>query len=183
MALQMTDVCAITFNTVDDDKAQSQTTFYSVLPSLVDWTKAAMLKTVELLWALVQPLTDAALTGFSVRFVGYDDTYPDALSGSDVEDKGVVLFDASGNVPGSFAIPSIKESLLVTSGLAAGIQVDVTDTDVDAFLTALTDGIDLSPFSILDTVRFTTSRGETIERIRDMYKQNRSSHKSRGRRG
>ena len=183
MALQMTDVCAITFNTVDDDRAQSQTTFYATLPVLVDWTKAAMLKTVELLWALVSPLSDAALDGFSVRFAGYDDAYPEPVAGSDVEDKGVLLFNAEGNVPGTLALPSIKESVLVSSGIAAGILVDMTDTDVAAFVDAMTDGIDLSPFSIMDTVRFSTSRGEVIERVRDFYKQNRASYKSRGRRG
>lgn len=81
------------------------------------------------------------------------------------------------------AIPSIKESKLVASGVAAGIQIDVTDADVLAFVTAMVDGIDLNPFGFLDTVQFGTEHRDGYASLTDAYKQNRASHKSRGGRG
>lgn len=183
MALVHSEVGVFTISTVDDDGAKGAVTFFGKLPAINQWTQVAIDKTKELLWGLLSPLMGAALRGISFGLGSYDDTYPVAAAGSDVENKGVWLMTAAGNVKADFATPDILETKLVSSGALTGIQIDFTDADVIAFNDALINGIDLNPFGVLDVVQFGTSRGELFVQIRDAYKQNRKSHKSRGGRG
>lgn len=183
MATQLPDVGAFTFTVKDDDLAQSKMTFYAVLPVLNQWTQDGAKAFIDALWALVTPLIDSALVGFNFTMSGYEDTFPDAAAGSDVEDKGVFLMRTENNKPTSVALASILEAKLVSSGIAAGIQIDTSDSDVADFIDALENGIDLNPFGILDVARISTDRGEAVARVVDAYKQNRQSHKSRGGRG
>lgn len=183
MAWVHSNVGVITYTVKDDDGAQSTMTFYGTLPVLAVWTELAAETVKEKLWDRIAPLIDAALLTASFSLMSYDDAFDAPASGSDVEDKGVFLWTTDNNQKGTIALASILESKLVDSGVTAGIQIDVTDADVEDFVEAMIDGIDLNPFGILDTVHFGTSRGEDWQVLRDAYKQNRRSQKSRGYRG
>jgi len=183
MAWVHSNVAQISYTVQDDDKAKSTMTFYAELPSLSQWTQDALNKVKELLWDTISPLVDSALVSANALLPSFDDTFPSPADGSDVEDKGVFLWTTDNNQPGSVALASILESKLVDTGLGKGIQIDFTDVDVIAFVDAMTTGIDLNPFGILDVATFGTSRGEDWETVRDGYKQNRKSQKSRGNRG
>jgi hypothetical protein len=183
MAWVLSEVASITYTVTDDDRAVSKMQFWATLPTLNQWSQDAAEATIDQLWSLIAPLIDAVQVGVAFNLSGYEDTFPEPVAESDVEDKGVFLARTTNNKPVSVALASILESKLVTDGLAAGIQIDVADADVAAFIDALEDGIDLNPLGILDTVRFGTDRGESIATVIDAYKQNRSSQKSRGRRG
>lgn len=183
MAMVFGDVLTVTYTVVDDDGAKSTVTFYATLPSITSWTSDSMERVATEMESLVSAISDGAILGVTMSLSGYDDAFPAATAGSDVENKGVFLLTAEGNQKASLAVPSIMESKLVSTGVLAGIQLDVSDGDVLAFVDALESGIDLNPFGILDTVTFGTSRGEAFQVVRDAYKQNRASFKSRGGRG
>lgn len=130
-------------------------------------------------------LTDAALLGYSLtkEFYEADAEARVGAEGSDVENKGVFLLDVSGGFKGSLSVPSILESKLVASGALAGIQINLDDAEVSAFVDLLVEDYDANPGGAGGTVHACDSRGDSYIRVADAYKQNRASFKSRGRRG
>lgn len=73
-----------------------------------------------------------SLTGLGLR------TAP--LSGSDVEEGGRFQFNTVNGFPTAFRLPTFAESFV----LANSRNIDTTDADVAAIVTAMEDGIDLS---------------------------------------
>lgn len=183
MALVHSQVCQFTFTYIDDDGAKGSVSFNGRLPTLNQWSQDAIDQVKDNLSQLLAPLVDAALVGITATLVSYDDSMPVPDLGTDTENKGVWLLTTENNQKSDFAVPAIAEDKLINTGALAGIAIDLDDSEVGDFNDAMLEGIDLSPFSILDTVRFGTPRGEFFSVTRDAYKQNRASLKSRGRRG
>ena len=84
-----------------------------------------------------------------------------ALSTSDVEEIGAFQFKTSDNLPVNINIPGIDETLVA----AASDDIDIADTDIAAFITAMetgfvTTGGTISPCDVAETdiVSLTTAR-------------------------
>lgn len=91
--------------------------------------------------ALIDPLISGQLTRIGVAFTvdlpGGIKTAPTAVA--DVEEGARFQFRTAGNFFTSLRLPTFLDAL-VNPGSDA---VDLTDPDVDAFVTAMTDGIDI----------------------------------------
>ena len=183
MANVMPDVGAFSCTYKDDDGANSTVTWYAQLPTLNQWTHDSAKAYLDEMIDLIAGIVDSAIVGFGFSLTGYDDTFPVATAGSDVEDKAVFIGRTDNNRPVSLSLPSVMESVLVTAGLEAGIQLDTTIQAVSDFIDALETGIDLNPFGFADVARACSSRGENWNSVVDAYKQNRASFKSRRSRG
>jgi hypothetical protein len=178
---------AITINFIDDDGAKSGVKI-SLPPVTEGLGTEAMggvyALAIEELVGLVAPLSDSAFTGATLTVSLYDDTFPEPDAGSDVEDKGVFICRTADNSSSSMAVPGILESLLIDTGATAGVEVDLAETDVANFVTALIDGFDVSTVaSGTVTVEPCDSRGFDLSALVEAYKQNRRSQKSRRLRG
>jgi hypothetical protein len=166
----------VNFSFVDDDGATS--TMGVHLPADISNFAEAKAIADEIAPDLAA-ISDAALTGYTVTLSVYDDSNPVATSGSDVEDKGVFLLSTAGGFRSSVAVPSIKESVLISTGALTGIQVDLSDTDVASFVGDMVDGVTIG----VVTYEPSDYRGDDIVGVIDAYKQNRASFRSRGRKG
>lgn len=127
--------------------------------------------------ALIQPVTDCAMRKYTISQEVYDDTYPLAAAGSDVEDKGVITFRTVGNGSATMTWPGILESLLVNSISRKGTYIDLANVAVAALVSALLTGLG-SP-----AIAPSTRRGDDLVAVKDAYKQNRSSQASMGNKG
>lgn len=127
--------------------------------------------------ALLDPLSDCAVRKYNVSQEFYDDTYPVAAAGSDVEDKGVLTFRTVGNGAASMSWPGIVESVLVSSISRPGVFIDLNNVNVAALVAALISGLG-SP-----AIQPSTRRGDDLVAIKEAYKQNRKSQKSMGYKG
>ncbi len=127
--------------------------------------------------ALIQPLSNCAMRKYTISQEVYDDTYPLAAAGSDVEDKGVLNFRTVGNGSATMTWPGILESLLVNTISRKGVYIDLANVAVAALASALISGLG-SP-----AIAPSTRRGDDLVTIKDAYKQNRASQASMGNRG
>lgn len=80
------------------------------------------------------------------------------LAGADVEEGARFQFRTDGGNFTGMRIPTFAEALIAS----AGTSVDTTDTDVAAFVTAMTDGIELSGLGGSGNVSPTDSREEDV---------------------
>jgi hypothetical protein len=87
--------------------------------------------------ALVSPLSDAVLVGYSLSRGGTDYAAPDAAETSDVERKGVFTFKADNGQVLRVSVPSIKNSLVINKTNI----INTGDTAVAAFIAFITGGI------------------------------------------
>ena len=124
--------------------------------------------------ALVAPLTDCALIGYSVNQEYYDDTYPVAAAGSDVEAKGVLILRTVGNSIKTMTWPGVLESVLVNSISPPGTFIDLANVAVSALVSALITGLGTAP-----VVAPSNGNGQDLRSIKEAYKKNTSSQKSR----
>jgi hypothetical protein len=127
--------------------------------------------------ALVQPLSDCAMRKYTISQEVYDDTYPLAALGSDVEDKGVLTFRTVGNGSSTMTWPGVLESLLVNTISRKGVYIDLANVAVSALVSALLTGLGAPAISP------STRRGDDLVAIKDAYKQNRASQASQGNKG
>jgi len=151
----------------DDDLATSRTS--------VDFPAGTALADVQAYAsayaALVDPVTDCALIGYSVNQEYYDDTYPTAGAGSDVEDKGVLVIRTVGNAIKTMSWPGVLESVLVNTISPPGTYIDLANVAVAALVSALITGIAGTAPS--------NGRGDDLRSVKEAYKKNTSSLKSR----
>lgn len=103
------------------------------------------------MWDIIAPLQTGRLAGISWNqhfgvFVGT----PDVLS--DVEEKATFGFDAENDDHTRMSIPCFNEIFLVNGG--AGKEVDLTQTEVAAFVTMITGGYPLGGGNNLRAVAF-----------------------------
>lgn len=123
------------------DEKNRPSRFEVNLPSGTAWTD------VVLFAQQFAPLANALFTGkvvsigicyeLSLSGLGLNAV---AASGSDVEEGARFQFASAGGFPTAFRIPTFDESKIV----AGSRDVDLTDGDVAALVTAMEDGIDLT---------------------------------------
>lgn len=161
----------LTLSYQDDDLALARTS--------VDFPSGTALASVQTYAtayaALVAPVTDCALIGYSVNQEYYDDTYPVAGAGSDVENKGVLILRTVGNNIKSMTWPGVLESVLVNTISPPGTFIDLANVAVAALISALITGIGTAP----NVVSPSNSHGEDLRSVKEAYKKNTASLKSR----
>jgi hypothetical protein len=112
-------------------------------------------------WALLNPLVNGHLAGASVTLeadiTGLVNSAAAAIS--DVQEKAEFVFNSLGGYLKRITLPTFVETLLTSSG--AGKLVDVTNTDVAAFITAIESGFDDGAVTPVE-INPTTSHGEDI---------------------
>lgn len=145
--------------TVRDNDGKTSTTLVEVAASV---GAAAAVTFATALRALLAPLVDGVIVGQNVLIGSYEDAVG-AIPRSDVEDKGVINFFTSSGQRSSIAIPSIKESVLQANNQ----DIDGTNTDVAAFVNAMTLG--------LSGTQPAGAGGNDLTGVSSAYKQNRRS--------
>lgn len=130
----------IEFTVLDADNEQAKISLGFVSDVAVSSDDVPTL--VATVWALIRPLTTGYLAGARWRQGAYPagdaGTPADVLA--DVQEKAQFYWRADDPLIRSITyIPCFVESKLVNGG--AGKEVDITDTDVVAFITGLTSGI------------------------------------------
>lgn len=163
MAFLLKPTISLQFTFRDNDGARSTTEI--LLPGTT--TAAAALAFAVAIRPLLANMSNAVITGLNV-IIGYGEDSIGVIPSSDVEDKGVVLFNAANGIKSSIAIPSIQENALQGNNA----DIDQSVSAVDAFLTAMTAGI--------SGTQPVNASGADLVSIKEAYKQNRISHKSRG---
>ncbi|NJK81338.1 MAG: hypothetical protein HC914_16200 [Chloroflexaceae bacterium] len=123
----------------------------------------------DALRALIAPLTDGVIVGQNVIIGAYEDAIP-VINRSDVEDKGVFIFNTANGLASSIAIPSVAEAVLQ----ANNEDIDLTLAAVGAFVDAFTLGAG-TPL-----VQPANASGGDIVSVKEAYKQNRRSLKGGG---
>ena len=91
---------------------------------------------------LVAALSDAALITCDV-IASWVETAPAVLGTAPVDRAGIFLFRTA-NIPWEryvFALPSLRDDLVLSAGDFAGVQIDADNADVAAFVAAMTDGL------------------------------------------
>ena len=165
LVLKPTLTIEITFRDNDGARASTEVT----LPGATTPANAVSFATA--LIALIAPLSDAVVTGYNI-IIGYTENAIPTIPSSDVENKGVFLFNAANGIKSSISIPSIVESVLQANNR----DIDQSALDVADFVLAMTGG--------LSGVSPANAGGSDLVSVRDAYKQNRRSHVSgRTRRG
>jgi hypothetical protein len=162
----------VSFSFIDDDLAQSSISIK--LPDTVT-LDAAYAFAADMV-NLMTPVSDCALQKYSVSGEIYDDTYPQGAAGSDVEDKGVLTIRTVNNGTSTLSWPGVKETLLVSNISPPGTYINLTNVNVAALVSALVNGI-AEP--LLGTIQPSDRRGSDFLSIKEAYKQNRGSQKSR----
>jgi len=163
MAFVLKPTLSIEFSFRDNDGARSTTEI--LLPGSV--SAAAAITFATALRPLLSALSDAVLVGMNL-IIGYQESSIPSIPSSDVENKGVLLFNAANGIKSSISIPSILESVLQSNNR----DIDQSNSDVDAFITAMTAG--------LSGTQPVNASGADLVSTKDAYKQNRRSHMSRG---
>lgn len=125
--------------------------------------------------ALLDPVTDCVLKGYTVLERFYDDTYPLATAGSDVEDKGILKIRTQNNRIKTFSWPGIVESVLLSTISPPGVYIDLANAAVAALVAALITGIAGTAPS--------NDRGEDFLSIVEAFKKNTASLAGRQFRG
>jgi hypothetical protein len=155
----------------DDDLAEAAHT--------VDFPPATTLAAVQAYAtayaALLDPVTNCALKGYTVLEHFYDDTYPLAAAGSDVEDKGMLKIRTQNNRVKTFSWPGIVESVLLNTISPPGTYIDLANVAVAALVSALITGIAGTAPS--------NDRGDDFLSVVEAFKKNTSSLASRQFRG
>lgn len=157
----------ISFTFQDDDLAQASTSVK--LPAAT--TPAAAKIFAGSYVALLAPVTDCALIAYNITQEVYDDTYPTAAAGSDVEDKGVLSIRTANNNTSTLTWPGVLESILINTITPAGTYIDLANVSVAALITALVNG--------LAGTQPSNRNGQDFRSVKEAYKQNRGSQKSR----
>lgn len=166
---------SITYTFTDDDGASSRETVKLPLGvSAVNIGSWAATYAGE-----VTAVSNAALTRYSITSEYYDDTFPVAAPGSDVENKGVFTFRTANNGSSSLTIPSIIEAVLIATGTRLSTYIDLANVLIAPVVAALVSGINVGGTVIAPA----TNNGIDLRSVKDAYKQNRSSQKSQGNRG
>lgn len=158
---------SISFTFIDDDLAQASTSVK--LPAGTTLAAAQTFATSYV--ALLTPVTDCALTNYNITQEVYDDVYPVGAAGSDVEDKGVLTIRTANNGTSTLSWPGVLESILVNTITPAGTFIDLQNVAVAALVSALVNG--------LSGTQPSDRRGADFRSVKEAYKQNRGSQKSR----
>lgn len=158
---------SVSFTFQDDDLAQAATSVK--LPA--GTTLAAAHTFAQSYVALLAPVTDCAIVDYNLTQQVYDDTYPTAAVGSDVENKGVLTIRTANNNTSTLSWPGVLESILVNTITPSSTYIDLANVAVAALITALING--------LAGTQPSNRNGQDFRSVKEAYKQNRGSQKSR----
>jgi hypothetical protein len=161
----------LSMNYQDDDLAESSHT--------VDFPSGTSLADVRAYAtayaALLAPVTDCVLKGYTVLERFYDDVYPLAAAGSDVEDKGILKIRTQNNRVKTLSWPGVIEAVLLNTISPPGTYINLAHAGVAALVSALITGIAGTAPS--------NDRGDDFLSVVEAYKKNTGSLKSRQYRG
>jgi len=99
--------------------------------------------------SVLLPLTDCVLIKQKIIYQSVEFGPMPAQSGSAIVRQGAFFFDCDDMASQCIiTIPSIVDTVLVTTGFGAGIDIEVTNVDVIAFVNALLSGGVTNPFAV-----------------------------------
>jgi len=109
---------------------------------------AALLYAVEYGWDIIRPLLNGTLVnaGITIQMDISTFTVAAAAAISDVQEKAEFVFRAVGGFIKRISLPAFIETFFTSSG--AGKLVDVTQAEVTAFNTLVTDGFEEAVVSV-----------------------------------
>lgn len=118
---------------------------------------------------LMAALSDGVIVGQNVIIGSYEDAVP-VIARSDVEDKGVFLWNTANGQPASISVPSVAEAILQSNNE----DIDLTNASVIAFVDAMTLGLG-TPL-----VQPANASGGDVVSVKEAFKRNTRSLKSGG---
>lgn len=146
MAFSSAPTGDLTFDLVDSTGTHAKMLFHFPIATLV----AAVFTAADALIPLIQAITSCTVLSYSATYGSADGT-PDApVAGSRIEDKGRFIFRLANTLQSRVEVPGILESTLLASG-----AIDVANTDIAAFLSAVIDspsifkGVDASDITAI----------------------------------
>lgn len=93
-------------------------------------------------------ITGCVLIRQRILFKAVTNPKETAAAGSSIKRQGAFVFeDETGEKQSLIAVPGILDSVLVETGVSAGIAIDTTNSDIVSFVTLYIDGIWCNPFS------------------------------------
>jgi len=117
----------------------------------------------EALAAIIAPICDCELVRSRIKYKVVQEDVPPAAIGSSVKRQGAFFFDTSDDTPiGIVSIPGISNDVIEVAGVRVGYGIDVSNSDVVAFLDELI------------AINATNSFGDAITSLRDAYVQSRT---------
>jgi len=105
--------------------------------------------------AIVVPLTNCSLIGIRVRYKT-EPALPVLLTGgSPITKTGIFFFSTGPSTPDALvSVPALKDSVVLSSGPTAGVGIDLSNTDVMTFASAVVSGGMSNPFADVFTALF-----------------------------
>jgi hypothetical protein len=122
--------------------------------AIADWTEIPEL--IGDLGALIEPLINGGIVAMGINLeidTGALNAIPNAIA--DVQEKARFVFAGENGFLKSLHIPTFLETLFTPNSA----DVDLTDTDVAAFVTAMEDGVTLSTLAVHEP---SDSRGDDL---------------------
>jgi len=111
---------------------------------------------------LIDPMLNGGLAGAGFRVdVDVPSFSPLAGTLADVQEKAVFAFRTANNFLKRLGLPTFNETLFVPGTK----EVDATDTDVAAFITAMEDGVNIAGAGGSGVVQPCDTRGEDIDTL------------------
>jgi hypothetical protein len=129
-------IVTIRFYFQDDDRAIGRAQFHVPVGLLDSAPNLA-----QSLLNLLQPLSNCVINRYTISLSVHDNTATTSGPAQAVEVGAFIFTTATANERWVMLIPGIRQGKLATTGDFPGIALDLTDTDVQAFITASTDGI------------------------------------------
>ncbi len=103
---------------------------------------------VTALASVVAPLTGCVLVKQRIKYVSAPFDPVLLTSGSPITRTGVFFFSTGSSSPdGGVVVHGVKEAILLTDGPAAGVGIDLANSDVLAFAAAIIDNGLSNPFA------------------------------------
>lgn len=130
----------------------SGSTASTTLSIPIGTTVAAADAALDELASVVAPLTGATLIKKRLTYRKVEKTPAAAAIGSSIKRAGVFILNTVEDTQLCLvSIPSIGDTYLVTSGFTAGIDIDLSNDDVTAFVDALTSNGIVNPLDFIVT--------------------------------
>ena len=131
MAFTLEPTVKVIFNCRDESGNIGKLTLHapsSQLASVVQTNASALA-------ALIQAITGCSVLSYSYSYEVSDPAAPDPVAGSRIEHKGRFIFDLANGLETRMEVPGILQSVVLGDG-----AIDLTNTDVDAFVVAVQSG-------------------------------------------
>lgn len=165
----------VIYTIVDEDGKESTTEVK--IPSTSLFTNAVIFaaEMAQLIDPLIRGIIRRIGVAFLVDMSGITGLKTTALAGADVEEGARFQFLTVGGFPTSLRLPTFDEAFIIP----ATDQVDLADTDVAAFTTAMVSGINLVPAGGTGTTQPNDARDEDIVSLTSALESFQSTRKRR----